>query len=282
MIRSAFSIASICALAGAVSASTITLTHRNSEAIFEDDAPGVQQIAWNVDSISHLATQDFYIGVAGSGPISLASINEDLIQSNDTRLIVTYTVDGVEVVTDYTLRGNRPGSEISQLKVNISLTNTTDSALDVDFFQFSDFELGGTQQDFRVGVVLPTDPDSGNVIVNMAPNVVEQEDTQFAANETIVAPRPTSYEFGIEADVLAAVQAGVLTNPSGSVFLGDLAWAFGWGFNDSTDLGALAAGQTRVIQKDLRIARADDPFIPAPGVAGLLALAGVAAARRRR
>ncbi len=101
---------------------------------------------WTVDGQNQLNQQWFWYRIGNSGPA--ASI--DTISSPTASLLTagilstTYANARFSVNVLYSLVGGAPGSGASDLSEQILIHNLTGSTLSFDFFQYADFNLGGT------------------------------------------------------------------------------------------------------------------------------------------
>ena len=248
-------------------AAPIALSDLNSSVSIDPDSQnGVY--SWVVDGTSQLFQQWFWYRIGSTGPessidtISAANAlvnNTNHNPGNDTADIL-YTNGTLSVDVTYSLRGGPAGSRQSDLGEQVVITNNSQSALDLHFFQYSDFDLGGTFQG-----------DTGSFV---NPNTADQHDIAGTTylSETVATPAPDRYQFGLYPNTLNQLNDGVATtlndNPSAT---GDVTWAFEW---DRT----VAPGQSFLISKDKRIG------VPEPATLFLFgtALIGAARASRRR
>ncbi len=271
-------IRTLCVLAGAALVSVPALAgiqvleDRNSTTFIEDGA-GAGMFGWNVDGTPNLAFQGFFYRTAGMGfelPVdttSLALTGSFLTDTNpfvDPRpdtFAAQYTGAGFTIEPTWTLRGGLAGSGTSDVAETIAITNTGTAPLQFTFFQYSDFDLGGSAGDDSV------------VITGTPPNTAKQSDP-FAGtlNETVVTPAPSRYQVDSFPNLLLELGDGLVTNlnnNAGPLGPGDMTWAFQWDLN-------IAPGATVLISKDKQI------VIPAPAGAMVLGLGGLLAGRRRR
>lgn len=253
-------------------ADTHVLQDRNSTTFIEDGI-GAGMFGWEVDGISNLAFQGFFYRTGNMGfelPVDTGSLALTGFFLTDTNPFVDprpdtfaaqYTGPDFTIEPTWTLRGGMGGSGTSDVAESIAIHNTSNNVLRMSFFQYSDFDLGGSAGDDTVQL-------RGNPI-----NTASQSDP-FAGvlNETVVTPAPTGYQADFFPNLivdLTDANITTLNNNGGPVGPGDVCWAFQW------DL-TINPGQTVLISKDKQL------NIPAPGSIAVLALGGLVAGRRRR
>lgn len=237
----------------------------NSTATFD---PAAGQIDWMIDGQNHLFAQEFYFRRStDTQELRMDSTNLNNVgnfttdtngftDSRDDAFGSLFTDgNGLEFETLFTLRGNAQGSSSASLAEQITIRNTSNSAITLSFFQFVDFDLGGDAFD-----------DSGLI---SGGNTAQQWDDGFVLSETVVTPMPVLFQMGDAADIAALLGDTAIDNLDGSdSYSGDVAWAFQW---DIT----LQAGGSFLISKNKAV-------VPAPGSLMLLGSAGLIATRRRR
>jgi hypothetical protein len=255
--------------ASAAQAGVVVLEDFNSSATFDPSGGG--QFRWQVDGVDQLFNQRFFYRAGAMGdeaPVDALALTGAHVSDtnpfddarNDT-LALRYldAAGGLQFRVNYTLRGTNPGSGQSDLAETIRITNVGQTATNVSFFQYVDFDLGGT-----VG------GDIGRIVNG---RIAQQVDTtgNFSVSETVVTPAPTAFEVGNFPSIVALFGNGAidnLANVAGPIF-GDVTWGFQWDF-------VLAPGQEFTISKDKLIG------IPAPSALALIGLGGLVATRRRR
>src|SRR5207245_4856892 len=123
----------------------ITLTDLNSVAQI-DTGSQAGMFRWTVDGVSQLAQQWFWYRIGSSGPeASINTISPPVNnQATPRQLSTIYTGNLFNVRVDYMLNGSLPGSGRSDMNETITINNTSATALDFHFFQYSDFDLNGT------------------------------------------------------------------------------------------------------------------------------------------
>lgn len=232
-----------------------------------DDASQAGMFNWVVDGTDHMFQQWFWFRV-GMGPeVSIDTLALTGTFIGDTNpfddpapdtLSLRYSTPGFDIQPSWTLRGTTPGSGRSDVTESITITNHENFDLPFTFFQYTDFDLGGTSGGDTV------------VIPGLLHNTAIQSDVLFTYTESVVAPMPSHYEVALFPSIINRLNDGLpdtLADFGGPV-TGDCTWAFQWDF-------LIPAGQSVIISKDKTIT-------PAPGALALLGLGGLLAARRRR
>jgi hypothetical protein len=271
MRTSVFAVALAAGLAGSAMAQTYTLEDFNSSTTF--NVGGGSQVNWLVDGTNQLFNQRFFYRAGTMGdevPVdSLPLTGQQVTDTNgfdDARndaLSLRYTDagNGLEFRTTFTLRGGTPGSGTADLAETIRISNTGSSAVSLSFFQYVDFDLGGT-----------AGGDFGQI--NLGPTVSASQNDGAGSfiNETVVTPSPDGWQIGAWPSIVGLFGNGVVNNLSnfaGPIGPTDVTWGFQWNIT-------LAPNTSYIISKDKLI------FIPTPGAAALLGLGGLIATRRRR
>jgi hypothetical protein len=179
---------------------------------------------------------------------------------------VDYVGGGLTVSIIYTLVGGTGGSGNSDVAETISVKNTSGSAMDLHFFQYADFDLGGTSSDDRLAF--------SNA------NAVRQRDLggTLALSETVATPAPDHHAgdtfpnlYNSFFDTLPTTLNDLPAIGGGSLD-GDVTWGFQWDRN-------LANNASFLISKDKNLSAVPEPATLVLLGAGLL---GTEAARRRR
>jgi len=258
--------ACVMTLAGSATADLITLEDGNSS-VEVDTGSSVGMNAWNVDGVDNAVQQWFwYRSGAAGGESSLDTLTQTFINTSNTNqdpgidaLSVTYAGLGFEIELLYTLRGGQNGSGVSDINEQIIIRNTGGGLLDFHFFQYSDFNLGGTADD---GVEI------------LGGNTASQWDLASGStiNETVVTPSPDHVQVAAAGEILAELGNGSPTTLSGATgpIMGDVTWAFQWD-------AFLAPGESFIIGKQKSIMS-----IPGPSALAVIGLAAMGRRRRRK
>jgi hypothetical protein len=247
----------------------------NSTSTITANAGGSQlQATWTVDGISQLFEQNFYIDLTGDVPVNLAGVAPTAFSATDTNLsgdnnnlFVRWddiNGSGLRVDIQFSLDGATAGTGLSDLGEQIDISNSSQQAVAIRFFQYVDFDLDGT-------IGGDTASSSSSPVAS-----VEQSDVSSLA-ETVVTPGPDLYQIGaccgIEASILAGNDLTTSPGVQTSFGPGDASWAFQWNVE-------IADGGSFQISKDKNIRVP----VPEPATLGLLGvgLAGLGFAARRR
>jgi hypothetical protein len=247
-----------------------TLTDHNSTAVINPSAQ-TGMYNWTVDGVDQLNQQWFWyrVGTTG-GQSSIDTISAPTITTPAANIItMSYQNASFQVNLSYTLTGGSAGSGFSDISESISIFNkSTTTPLDFHFFQYSDFDLGGTS--------------AGDVGQYLGTGKVTQYDTTSPSmlSETVSSRLPNHYQVALFPTIKTGLNGGTPFTLSdtpavnSSVGPGDVTWGFEW------DL-TIAANGSVVWSKDKTISKNG---VPDSGTTIMLlgaALSGLALLRRR-
>jgi len=217
---------------------------------------------WDVDGVSHLglesdaAMQWFWYRVGGCGEQQVNEMNLTFDEpasgttdrdgdGNDDQADLVYhdSLGRFDIEITLTLDGGPDGVQQSDLAEQVTVTNTTaDETLDFHFFQYADFDLGGTAGDDEVLYIGKATGDVDEVMVS------KQTDGTYTLVAADVSSVPLA---GAEASTAGALR-GKLDNAcpddldGPATAAGDVEWAGQW----DVELGA---GEAFQLSKDKMI-----------------------------
>jgi hypothetical protein len=246
----------------------IVLSHRNSTAII-DPGPGQNgMFHWDIQGQNQLAKQWFWYSVGASAPASIDTISAPAITPGLGSLAgryvdITYGNAGFNISIEYLLTGgsvagvNQVAS--ADLTESISINNTSGGPLTFHFYQFSDFNLGGTPTTDSIS--LGTDPFG---LYNSA----NQSDGFNSLSESVTTANPSAShgEAALAPLTLNKLNNGfnpVVLNDNPTAGPGNVTWAFEWDM-------VLDPGSSFLLSKDKQL---HVQIIPEPAILGLLSLA---------
>jgi hypothetical protein len=258
--------AAVCALLFAHSFLPIERSHAGLFVLVDDNSvvnldtdSSANALNWIVDGVDHLFQQTFYyrIGNVAEAPVStvphpIEGTTDTDFDGNQDTLVVKYNGAGFLMEIGYRLDGGLPGSGVSDITEQISISNVGTSALDFHFFQYSDFEMLGT-------------PGNDSVVFTNE-NAVRQFEGALGLIETVNTPPASHREadfFDNTRDKLEDGVASVLSDlPPEDVVIGpgDVTWAYQWDV-------VIPVGRSFIISKDKRLS-----FVPEPGPFALLSI----------
>jgi len=250
---------------------TYTLVDENSIVTIDPSSSG-GMYSWQVDGINHLYQQWFWYRIGDTGgEQSLDNLN--LLVSNatdrdgdgnyDTLYLKYGDTSSFTIEVSYVLDGAILGSHRSDIGETITITNYSSSPLNFHFFQYSDFNLGETDDDDTAWMK------NANTVVQTDPRTV------FA--ETVGTPGPNHYQVDYWPNILDSLEDSdptTLNNSSGPI-TGDATWAWQW---DET----INSNGSFQISKDKRIAPVPEPTTLLLIGSGLIGLAGIGRKRFKR
>lgn len=254
-------LAALCAFAvDARAVNGITLTSGNS-LVNIDPFNQMGMNTWYVDGQNQLYQQWFWYRVGSNREYSIDTISApSIVQNSANQVTSTYTGTGFNVSIVYNLQGGAAGSGDSTVNETITINNTTASALDFHFFQYSDYNLGGVDQD-----VVQIQPGFGYALVKSGP---------ISFGEVVTSPSANNGEVAPYNQTLLKLNNATPDNLNGSIgpsAAGDYTFAFQWDFT-------IGPNSSQQISK---IKSLDVVVVPEPTTAVLALLAVGALASRR-
>jgi len=211
-------------LAGGEEARAFTgdATTRNTTVRFD----GGRVVDWEVDGAHHLDRMSFWIQVGDQSPQEIANANPNMIPDPGLSGIFTlpsfavgygsYGTSGLDISLAYFATGLPDGSRASDILPHLSVSNTTNAAIDIRIYQLVNLDLAGDAAD------------DGVTFVNA--NAVRQSDGHTHV-ETVFTPRPDAALAGQADALLSAIIAG---QDLETAFVGmsaqgdDVGWALQW------------------------------------------------------
>jgi hypothetical protein len=202
---------------------TYNLTNGNSSVTINADGD-YGMSAWTVDCIPQLYRQWFWYRKGSLG--GEKTINQlDLIsaeQSNANALTTLYRKGGsFTIEVSYNLLGGTLGSGSSTIGEQIKITNLSADILDFHFFQYVDFDLGGTNLDDTVQL--------GQNISGLFDSAYQNKGNSYFADE-MVSPGAQHGEAGLYPTIYNKLTDGAPTtlDETTGPITGDATWAFQW------------------------------------------------------
>lgn len=213
------------AVCGDVKAHTYSLTDGNASVeIGADDSFGMGE--WTVDGQKQMNQQQFWFRKGSSGGekkiSTLNLLSEDQPAAN--LLNVLYGNSHFSIEINYTLTGGASGSGYASIGEQIKITNISADPLDFHFFQYVDFDLGGS--------------DAGDTLY-LSQNIMGlfdaayQNKGSFYFADEIISPGANRAQVNEQTAglvLLTSLNNGTPTtlNNDGGPVTGDAAWALQW------------------------------------------------------
>jgi len=238
-------------------ATIITLTDLNSTAEV-DITDGNGMYSWVVDGIPMLSQQWFWYRIGNTGPESpINTIGAPTYSTLGSRILDTvYSNASISIDILYTLTGGTLGSKTSDIAETIRIINNGTSTINLSFFQYTDFDLGGYSNNSV----------SDDMVERRNANTFGQWDQYYASTETITTPVPSHYEANYWPNTLISLYNGSPTTLGdiANAGPGDVTWTWQW---DITLAPRGTQGSAFIISKDKHIG---PPPVPEPGTLILL------------
>jgi len=241
----------------------VTLTSGNSVVSINSSGAGAGMNNWSVDGLNTLALQWFwYRSGSMTSERTIDTLSAPTITpTSGHQSRISYADGSFSVSVDYNLNGQAPGSGLSTLNEVVSIRNLTSTVQTFSFFQYSDFNLGGSPGD---SVLIGKDTHGlfGNALQTNGPIRLAESSVTPGANRAEASLFPNTLNSLNDAGIT------VLNNVT-NAGPGNATWAFEW---DIT----LNPGDTFGISKTL------DVQVPEPAVGALIGLGTTIWAVRRR
>ena len=211
---------------------------------------------WDVGTGNQLNQQWFWYAIGNATPTSIDQLPGETLGTsyagaND--LTVSYVNSQVSINVEYHLHGDGVGSDSADMMEYIWIDNVSASPVSFTFYQYSNFNLLGNNNN-TVNI-------SGSPGAYTAANQTTGGPGGTGIAEVIVAPTAVGGEAGLAASTLSDVENGSLNGNLGPV-TGNVAWAFQW-------TATIASGGELDISKDkgLKVTT-----IPEPSTLALIGL----------
>jgi hypothetical protein len=255
------------------SAQAQILTDGNSQVNIVPGTNGMN--SWTIDGQNQLNRQWFYIRNGGGSQFSLESLGAPVISQPSLGVAsATYSSAQFSIQIVYSLVGGAAGSGTADLGEQIKIQNLTGSALNFHFFQYADFNVGGTANNSLVAL--------GKNLKGLFNEARVTSGTMSIAEEVdgVISPGANRGEANLFDNTLANLlnTPNYMLNNATNAGPGHATWAFEWD-------PIIAAGGTFIISKDLHI----DGVVPVPEPAtwslvsvGLIAFGALHRYRSRR
>jgi len=206
---------------------TVSLTNANSVVeISTNSSAGAY--TWSVDGVDQLSQQWFWFRVGSVDPEqSLNSLSTPTVSTNaDGRGMTAFYSNHIFTIqVDYHLTGGQEGSGRSSLSSSVQINNLTINPLEFHFFDYADFDLGGTAG-------------SDSTAVRFSPNqffVADQSDVTASApiiQETVNSPAASHTQAEPFAVILSSLNDGSPSTLDDTTTAGpgDTTYGFQWDF----------------------------------------------------
>ena len=235
-----------------------TLSDGNSIAqINPSDQTGM--FNWSVNGQNQLNKQWFWYSVGSDPERSIDTISDPVISDLTATTLTTSYYDSANrfnLSIFYSLIGGSANSGTADITEQIRINNTSGSVLPFHFYQYSDFDIGGT-------------PDNDTIVLskNGFTHKINQAD-QFDGDsivEVVNTPNALHGEADVVPNTLTKLNDYLLTtlDDSQTSAFGDVAWALQWDVN-------IAKGGSYIISKDKHLEVEVEVVAPEPGTLILL------------
>jgi hypothetical protein len=229
-------------LASTGRAQILNLTSGNSS-VSINTASSAGMYSWMVDGQNQLNQQWFWYRIGSSGSeAALNTVSAPVINQLSASIAQTsYANSLFQATILYSLVGGAPGSGASDLSEQISIQNLSGASLSFHFFQYADFNLGGTPNDDS-GQLDPFGRMYGGVIQYNGYGCQVSENV-----DTAVSRAANHAQIGNGNTILNSLLDGSATTFNGNTATGgNINWGLEWDV-------AIASGGTLIISKDLNM-----------------------------
>ena len=210
--------------------SPYTLTNGNSRVTVNPDSPSGMS-DWTVDGQTQLYNQSFWYRKGSTGGEKYLGQSATLAtatQVNPSVLNLLYNNGTFTIETTYSLLGGVSGSGSAAIGEQISINNLTAAAMSFHFFQYVDFDLGGTDANDTITL-------ERNFLGKFVGATQRKGNAYFA--DEIISPSADRGEVstihnGSQAILNKLLDGSptTLNNTTGPI-TGDASWAFQWDIN---------------------------------------------------
>jgi hypothetical protein len=254
----------LCWLASIGQAQILNLSSGNSS-VSINDASQTGMYSWVVDGQNQLAKQWFWYRLGSSGPESsidtlTATPVVNWFSPSIVQTVYANNYSPFSVSILYSLVGGAVGSGASDLSEQISIQNLSTTTLNYHFFQYADFNLGGTPNN-----------DSGQLdsLGRSFGGIIQYNGHGCAVNENVdtAVSRPANHaQIGNGNTILNSLNDGSATTLNDTtVNTGNINWGLEWDVN-------IAPGGTLIISKDLNLVGVVPTTVPEPNAWSLVLL----------
>jgi len=202
---------------------TFTLTNGNSSTTIWAASP-YSMTDWTVDAVEQLYRQGFWYRAGNDWrENNISTIFSSAVQNSPNTLNTVYLTGGFKIEISYSLLGGSDGSGGAAIGENIKVTNLTGNSLDFHFFQYVDFDLGGSHLGDTVWLE--------QNLQGYFDKAYQKKGNAFFGDE-IVSPAASHGEVGLSQSILTKLDDSFATTLNDSVgpVTGDAVWGFQWDF----------------------------------------------------
>ena len=203
------------------SAQIITLNDANTQ-LQINPATKAGVFRWSVDGQDILARQWFWLRVGTSGPERMISdiSAPTLLNLGAKSLDASYSNGSMAITASFILNGQAPGSGISGMAELFHVVNLTTTPLDFHFFECTDLNLPGGNDQVRL---------AKNPFTDLY-TIADQLGANGGFSEAVLTPGANHAEAGLFPDTFSRLTDNLPTtlNDASASGPGDAMWAFEW------------------------------------------------------